>query len=99
MKYVRRLHLYLGCFFAPLLLFYLATGWYQTLHPDRRKNPGAEDDWVGRFRSVHVDQFYPSDHANAYSPALFRALVVVMALALIITIALGIFLEIGRAHV
>ena len=92
MKFVRRLHLYLGCFFAPLLLFYIATGWYQTLHPDRRKNPGAEDDWIGRLRSVHVDQIYPSDHANTYSPALFRALVVLMALALIITVALGIFL-------
>ena len=92
MKFVRRLHLYLGCFFAPLLLFYIATGWYQTLHPDRRKNPGAADDWIGRFRSVHVDQIYPSDHANAYSPAFFRALVVLMALALIITVALGIFL-------
>ena len=92
MKFVRRLHLYLGCFFAPLLLFYVGTGWYQTLHPDRRKNPGEADDWVARLRSVHVDQIYPSDQANSYSPALFRLLVVVMALALIVTVALGIFL-------
>ena len=59
MKFIRRLHLYLGCFFAPLLLFYLATGWYQTLHPDRRKNPGEADDWIGRFRSVHVEYEFP----------------------------------------
>ena len=92
MKFIRRLHLYLGCFFAPLLLFYLATGWYQTLHPDRRKNPGEADDWIGRFRSVHVDQIYPNEHATAYSPALFRVMVVIMASALIITLGLGIFL-------
>ena len=92
MKFIRRLHLYLGCFFAPLLLFYIATGWYQTVNPDRRKNPGEADSWVARFRSIHVDQIYPSEHANSYSPALFRWLVVLMALALIITAALGIFL-------
>jgi len=28
MKTLRRVHLYLGCFFAPLLLFYVITGWY-----------------------------------------------------------------------
>ena len=92
MKFVRRLHLYLGCFFAPLLLFYVATGWYQTLHPDRRKNLGEADDWVARFRSVHVDQIYPNSQTSTYSPALFRTLVVVMALALIVSVTLGIFL-------
>ena len=92
MKFIRRLHLYLGCFFAPLLLFYLATGWYQTLHPDRRKNPGEADDWIARFRSVHVDQIYPAERANAYSPTLFRALIVIMSLALILTLVLGIIL-------
>jgi hypothetical protein len=92
MKFIRRAHLYLGCFFAPLLLFYLATGWYQTLHPDRRKNLGEADDWISRFRSVHVDQIYPAEHATSYSPTLFRALIVVMSLALIVTLILGIIL-------
>ena len=36
MKLIRRIHLYLGCFFTPLLIFYVATGWYQTVNPDRR---------------------------------------------------------------
>jgi hypothetical protein len=92
MRFIRRLHLYLGCFFAPLLFFYLATGWYQTLHPDRRKNLGEADDWIARFRSVHVDQIYPAASAGSYSPTLFRALIVLMSLALIITLILGIIL-------
>ena len=92
MKFVRRLHLYLGCFFAPLLLFYIATGWYQTVNPDRRKGPAEADSLAARLRSVHVDQIFPSEHVNAYSPVLFRVLVVLMALALIITVGLGIFL-------
>jgi len=92
MKLLRRLHLFLGCFFAPLLLFYVATGWYQTVTLRRNKVPGEAQDWLGRLRSVHVDQIYPADSANAYSPLLFRVVVVAMAVALIATVVLGILL-------
>ena len=92
MKLLRRLHLYLGCFFAPLLLFYLATGWYQTVTLRRNKAPGEAEDWLSRLRSVHVDQIYPADSADSYSPWLFRALVVIMSVALIATVVLGLIL-------
>jgi multidrug efflux pump subunit AcrB len=92
MKLLRRVHLFLGCFFAPMLLFYVATGWYQTLTVRRNKALGEAEDWLGRLRSVHVDQLYPSETANAYSPLLFRMLVVSMALALIVTIVVGVVL-------
>lgn len=92
MKSLRRLHLYLGCFFAPLLLFYVGTGWYQTLHVNRNKAVGEKGDWLSNLRSVHVDQIYPTETANSYSPVLFRGLVVVMSISLIVTVGLGIFL-------
>ena len=92
MKKVRRLHLYLSCFFAPLLLFYIGTGWYQTLNPNRNKGLAETGDWISRLRSVHVDQVYPSDSVKEYSPAFFRFLVVVMSICLITTVALGIYL-------
>ena len=92
MKTLRRLHLYLGCFFAPLLVFYLATGWYQTVKVDRKKNLAEADTWISRLTSVHVDQIYPTESAESYSPVLFRILVVVMALALMATIVLGVVL-------
>ncbi|HEU0010901.1 MAG TPA: hypothetical protein VFT34_13875 [Verrucomicrobiae bacterium] len=92
MKLIRRIHLFLGCFFAPLLLFYVSTGWYQSVTLRRNKGVGEADDWPGRLRSVHVDQIYPTEAANAYSPWLFRALVVTMAVALIVTIVLGVIL-------
>ena len=92
MKLLRRLHLFLGCFFAPLLLFYVATGWYQTVTLRRNKVPGEAQDWLGRLRSVHVDQIYPADSANAYSPLLFRVMVVTMAVALMATVVIGILL-------
>jgi cyanate permease len=92
MKTLRRVHLYLGCFFAPLLLFYVATGWYQTVNPDRRKGVSDSTDLVSRLSRVHVEQYYPTDSATGYSTRGFRALVVVMAGALMTTVVLGIIL-------
>ena len=92
MKLLRRLHLYLGCFFAPLLLFYIFTGWFQTLSIDRRKGVGETETLIERLRSIHVDQIYPTESAMGYSPWLFKGLVVVMAIAMSTTIVLGIVL-------
>src|SRR5678816_2138696 len=92
MKSLRRLHLYLGCFFAPMLLFYVATGWYQSVTLRRNKGLGEAEDWLSKLRSIHVDQIYPAESANSYSPFLFRTLVVFMSIALIVTTVLGLLL-------
>jgi len=92
MKLLRRLHLYLGCFFTPLLLFFLATGWYQVFHINRNKKPGEAETWVSRLTSVHKDQFYPTESASGYSPKLFQFLLVIMSVALMVTVALGLLL-------
>jgi hypothetical protein len=94
MKFLRRLHTYLGVFFAPLLLFYVATGWYQTVTIQRNKASGQPGDWVSNLSQVHVDQIYPTERGaeNGYSPRLYRILTVAMSISLILTIGLGIFL-------
>ena len=92
MKNLRRIHTFLGCFFAPLLLFFVATGWYQTVNPDRKKGEGEADTLVAQLSTVHVDQHFPTAAAQSYHTALFRYLVVVMCVALIATIALGMVL-------
>src|SRR5712691_11683144 len=94
MRKLRRLHTYLGCFFAPLLLFFLLSGWYQTVTPSRQKWHGELGDWKARLTSVHVDSIYPTESASAYSPILFRALVIVMAGALVVTLALGVVMAV-----
>ena len=94
MRTLRRVHLYLGCFFAPMLLFYILTGWYQTLNPNRLKSPGEAETLVQKFRVIHTDQIYPTEHefTKPSSPKLYQALVVVMAAAATATIVLGIIL-------
>ena len=94
MKLLRRLHLYLGCFFAPLLLFYLLTGWYQTLNPNRLKSPSEAETLLHKFRVVHSDQIFPSENEldKPSSPKKYQALVVVMSIASTVMILIGLVL-------
>ena len=91
-KALRRAHLYLGVFFAPLLLFFVLTGWFQTVSPDRRKGVSDSDDWISRLNRVHVEQYYPSKAAESYGTRGFTLLVVAMSVGLIATVLLGVVL-------
>jgi hypothetical protein len=94
MKLLRQIHLFLGVFFTPMLLFFVGTGWYQTVNHDRLKSPGDAETLVQKFRVVHTDQIYPTEHEirRPSSPKLFRALVVVMSAAIVSTTVIGIIL-------
>jgi hypothetical protein len=91
---LRRWHLYLGCFFAPMLLFYILTGWYQSVNPDRLKSPADAETILQKFRAVHTDLIYPSEHEfkNPSTPKLYRVLIITMSIAATATILLGIIL-------
>jgi hypothetical protein len=91
-RWLRRIHLHLGVFFAPLLLFFVLTGWYQTVTPDRRKGVADSDDWLSRMNRVHVEQYYPTQTAEGYSTKPFTILVVAMSIALAATTLLGVVL-------
>ena len=47
-RWLRQLHRYLGVFFAPLLLLYIATGWWQTVTVNRNKGLGFGKSWIER---------------------------------------------------
>lgn len=95
MKFIRRAHLFLGCFFTPLLLFYILTGWYQTVNQNRLKHPSEAETLLQKFRVVHSDQIYPAEQEfeKPSSPRYFKALVVVMSIAATVTIVLGLVLS------
>ena len=93
MPRLRRLHLYLGVFFAPMLFFFIATGWYQTAYPDRRKSVFEASAVMDRLRAVHADQTFPVASANRYSTLAFRWLVYAMSAALMATLTLGLVLS------
>ena len=93
MRLIRKLHLYLSVFFAPLLIFFIATGWYQTLNTQRNKLLGEQDNLVSKLTSIHVDQIYPTESGTGeYTTTLFKILVVTMSISLLVTIILGMIL-------
>ncbi len=94
MRRLRQIHTWLGVFFAPLLIFFVLTGWYQTVNHDRLKSPADAETWLDKARTVHVDQIYPGAHelTKPSSPKLFQWLVIAMSLALVVTVALGVVL-------
>jgi hypothetical protein len=95
---VRRLHLYLSVFFAPLLLLFVITGWAQTMGFVRSSL------LMEQLSRVHVSQYFPTPdettkrfggaerahHKMASGPA--KLLVAAMCVALIVSIALGMVL-------
>lgn len=91
---MRRAHLYLGCFFTPLLLFFVLTGWYQTINPERLKSISEAETFLQKIRTVHVDQVYPGENEfdKPSSPKPFQRLVVIMCIAATLTVLLGVFL-------
>ncbi len=95
MKFIRRAHLFLGCFFTPLLLFFILTGWYQTVNHNRLKHPSEAETLLQKFRVVHSDHIYPSEDefGKPSSPKFFQAFVVVMSIAATLTIVLGLVLS------
>jgi hypothetical protein len=92
-RFIRKAHLYLSVFFAPLLIFFVATGWYQTVSTQRNKLLAEQDTFASKLTSVHVDQIYPSETGTGeYHTALFKTLVITMSVALLVTIVLGMIL-------
>ncbi len=100
MKILRRLHLYLGCFFAPLLLLYIGSGWYFIQFEARQKSDTEAVTFVQKLYWIHTKQYYPrqteatSAHGTitqmTYDTRLFRWLLYGLVAGVTMTIALGV---------
>ena len=109
MKLIRRIHLFLGCFFTPLLLLYLLSGFYFVLKPARQKDDGEAQTFLQKIWWVHTAQEYPRTTAPLDIEAenqprtltdweadtrAFKLLIYIMVIGAVATMALGIVLAI-----
>jgi hypothetical protein len=104
MKWIRIVHLCLGCLFAPLLIFFCASGAWQLfgLHRAAKKALVVPDgsyvppEWMVSLSSVHLRQGIDglSNHA---SPA-FRWFALALALGMIVTAVLGLVMAFRRGR-
>ena len=84
MQKLRSLHLYLGCIFAPLLLFFAISGIWQTL--------GFHSAPLQKLSSIHTEARWKDGSELGSFP--LRVFVVIMALSFILTTALGIIMAV-----
>jgi hypothetical protein len=82
MKTLRSIHLYLGCIFAPMLLFFTISGIWQTL--------GIRSSFLGWLSALHTSARFKNGHEPS-GPA-FRLLVIIMAVSFVISIILGVIM-------
>jgi hypothetical protein len=92
MNRIRQLHLYLGCIFAPLLIFFAITGAWQTfqLHRSRKDGTYTAPRILHQFSSVHQFQEFPVHEGLVRQSHPFRWFVLAMALGFVVTAILGV---------
>ncbi len=74
LKQVRQLHLYLGVFFAPAIIFFSFTGALQLFglhegHPGEAYQPPK---WIEALASIHKDQVLSKHHGPPQTPGMKR---------------------------
>ena len=94
MQKLRRLHLYLGCFFAPMLLFFAVSGIWQTL----RLN-----DHIGFLKTLSMIHTGQQHKGAGWQPtsAYLDAFVIVMSAGLVFSIITGVIMafKFGRGRI
>jgi hypothetical protein len=91
MKKLRLLHLYLGCIFAPLLLFFAASGIWQTYDPGYAYHSKL----LGLLSTIHKGGGFKS--GATLSSQVLRGFIVLMALGFITTTILGIVMAMTQS--
>jgi hypothetical protein len=84
MQKLRSIHLYLGCIFAPMLLFFSISGIWQTV--------GTDSSFLRWLSTIHTEARWKDGSDLGSFP--LRIFVIIMALSFILTIILGVILAI-----
>ena len=85
MQKLRSIHLYLGCIFAPLLLFFAISGIWQTL--------GFQPEFLQKLSSIHTEHAWKDGSELGSFP--LRVFAIVMAVSFILTTILGVIMAVS----
>jgi len=93
MRQIRQLHLYLGTLFAPLIIFFAFSGALQTFgfHESTKNGSYQAPGWIVTLANIHKDQRLTRGPKGG-SSVLLKWFVVLMAVGLIATTLLGIYM-------
>jgi len=82
MQKLRSIHLYLGCVFAPLLLFFAVSGIWQTI--------GLHSHLLDRLSTIHTSHQLKA--GDGLTSVLLMISVLIMAVSFIVTTILGVIM-------
>jgi hypothetical protein len=95
MKTLRQIHLYLGCIFAPLIIYFCLSGVWQVF----RYNDVPKEGEVSGLRTVlhelskpHTNSTLPGNNPKEAKSSFFSLVAAAMGIGIIITALLGIVL-------
>ena len=90
MQQLRSIHLYLGCSFAPLLLFFAVSGIWQTL--------GIHSRVLDRLSTIHTS--LPLKSGGELTSVFLKLSIIVMSVSFILTTVLGVLMAVkhGRSR-
>ena len=93
-KLLRSIHLYSGCFFAPLLIFFIVTGCLQTFHLHQSRKDGSykAPAVLNSLSEVHKHQRWTSGKLWPASSNGFKLMVLLMSVGITSSILIGIVL-------
>ena len=91
---LRKIHLYVSCAVAPLLLFFIISGSWQTfmLHRGTKDNTYSPPTIVAQLSAVHTGQSLPRAGGASTEKTPFRIIVVLMSVGLVLTISIGVIM-------
>ena len=96
---LRMIHLYLGCIFAPLLVFFVVSGCLQTFDLHESRKDGYHAPAVFRsMASVHQYQSWPDPNQKSPSSEGFRIFVLLMSTGFLITTVLGVMMALQSSR-
>ncbi len=92
MPLLRKLHLYLGCIFAPVLIFFACTGGLQlyNLHESSKDGSYRAPKLLAAMGQIHKNQNLPRDPRG--SGKALKVFMVAAATGLLLTTLLGVFM-------
>jgi hypothetical protein len=95
MRFLRSLHLVLGCFFAPLLIFYAVSGFWQVF--GWQWSTSRDDQGLALASTIHTGRGLKVGEISTLSSGPLRWFAAVMAVCLVAMVITGLFLAFRSA--
>ncbi len=95
MKTLRQLHLYLGCIFAPLIIYFSISGAWQVFRLNdvpKDQTPTAMQSFFHELSKPHTNSTLPGLSPKTERSVVFNWLAALMSIGMVITAALGLIL-------